>query len=158
MGALGIRVVFETDAVAGGCGSPGIRLALGVVGYVLVASGSLLLKGDITYRGATIAGNGTLRQFGNAVVESDTTISTDIFDWDGPDINFYQTTINSGVRLTIASDQIDTNPGDGFDSTVTLDSGSLQVLTDWRMDGQMNLNNTGGGTPTVSGWAMLKVS
>ncbi len=120
-------------------------------------AGTLNLSGATTFQGSTHTGAGTLAQRGAATVESSTTIGTTTYDWDGSGSTI--TTIEPGVTFTINSTQIDTgDPAtDGFDGTVNVNSATLAVNTaaPWRMEGKMNLTNTGGGTPTVSGSEMV---
>ena len=61
----------------------------------------------------------------------------------------------TAVTFTINASIID-NGTDGFDGTVNVNGGTLAVNTTaaWGMQGTMNLTNTGGSNPTVSGQQM----
>jgi len=114
----------------------------------------LEVKGDVIYRGCSITGSGRFVQSGDAEVLDDTTIGVDVFDWDGAG-TYAATTIAQNVSFTINSDRIDAgDPGrDGFDGTVNVNGGTLTVNTAeaWRLDGTMNLVETGGSDPHVNG-------
>ncbi|MGB2824351.1 MAG: hypothetical protein WBF17_25475, partial [Phycisphaerae bacterium] len=77
-----------------------------------------------------------------------------VFDWDGAG-TYAATTIAPTVSFTINSDRIDAGDpaGDGFDGTVNVNGGTLTVNTadPWRLDGTMNLTETGGTDPHVNG-------
>jgi hypothetical protein len=113
-----------------------------------------MIVGDVTYEGGSLSGLGKLVHSGNVHVTADTTIGTDQFDWDGPGETENVTTIDPGTRLTINSDTIDTTGG--YDGSLQLNSGALTVnsVGTWQMDGPIALNNTGGGTPTITGREM----
>ncbi len=119
------------------------------------AGGNLQLGGATTYNGGTYTGPGTLSQEANATIAANTTLDVDTYDWDGGDLGpFANTTVNSGVILTINASAIDDDGvNDPHESTVTLNSGTVIVNTTnpWRKAGTLNFNNAGGGTPTLAG-------
>jgi len=114
----------------------------------------LEVTGEVIYRGCSITGGGRFVQSGDARVLDDTTIGVGVFDWDGASA-YAETTIAQNVGFTIDSDRIDgSDPAaDGFDGTVNVNGGSLTVYTPepWRLDGAMNLAETGGSDPHVYG-------
>ncbi len=121
-------------------------------GGTVTVHGVLDLNGDFTeWAGSTVNGTGRIEP-GHNTVSADQTISVATYDWDTGD-----TTINSGVTLTLDVDAIEQGTADGFDSTLNLDSGSVAVNTPdpWRMEGTANLNNTGGGNPTINGSRLI---
>lgn len=168
----------EGDGVLGGTG--GARIATGTfvnAGSISVATnsfgaivgnitfngtsnvtintgGELSLQGPTTYNGGTYTGPGTLTQdTGAMVVAANTTIGVATYDWDGGDIGaFSTTTVNSGVTFTINSNVIEDEPN-AYDSTITVNSGSLAVntLAPWPLAGTLNLLDTGAGDPVLAG-------
>ncbi len=123
----------------------------------IVGGATLQLHGNTTYNSSSYTGGGILAQYGDATVTANTIIGTNYYDWDGGGTS--ETTINPGITFTINTDQIDlSSPAtDGFDGTVNINSGTLIVstITPWAMEGTMNLNYVGGGTPQVSGADMI---
>ena len=118
---------------------------------------TLVLDGETVYEGASITGDGMLRQYGNASVASSTTVSVDVFDMDGTsgDTVF---TIEPAAAFTVNATAIDTTSAtmDGFDGTFHVESGAtLRINTPdaWRLDGELNLSN-GGSIPKVAGSQM----
>ncbi len=118
------------------------------------ATDRLVLNGTITFNGGDFVGFGELEQNATATVISDTTLAIGTYDWDGTS-GTEVTNINDGVTFTINASIID-NGTDGFDGTVNVNGGTLAVNTTaaWGMQGTMNLTNTGGSNPTVSGQQM----
>ncbi len=105
----------------------------------------LQLLGNIEYCGGSYTGQGTLMQFGDAVVMEDTTIAINIFDWDGGGTPS-NTLIQQGKRLRINSNQIEAGLGGptgggfigGYGGVVTIESAAvLEVNTPqpWILDG-----------------------
>ncbi|CAN5711300.1 hypothetical protein BH09PLA1_BH09PLA1_03310 [soil metagenome] len=87
------------------------------------------------------------------VVAANTTIGVATYDWDGGDLGgFSTTTVNSGVTFTINSNVIEDEPN-AYDSTITVNSGSLTVNTTapWPLAGTLNLIDTGAGDSVLSG-------
>jgi hypothetical protein len=83
----------------------------------------------------TIRGEGTFAPNGDfnvpfvAGITNNPTISTRVFDWDGPggDVT---TTVTSGNRLTIASEQLDVVASNGHDGTINIESEArVDILT-----------------------------
>ncbi len=109
---------------------------------VNLASGEYInLYGPTTYRGGTFTGDGFIRQNGDAVIQTDTTIGVAMFDWDGGSENS-TTTINSGVTFTLNVNEIEYTPGGKYNGTVNIHSGAtLAVNTPgaWTLEGSMNL-------------------
>lgn len=126
---------------------------------LLVTSGDTLkMLGTTTYRGGSVTGNGTLSQNGSAIINTPSTIGVNTYDWDGSNENS-TTTIQPNSVLTITSDKVESNAGsDGYDGTVILQGGNLDVQTPsgWRLDGTMrfdgpSLSRVEGTTMTVVG-------
>jgi hypothetical protein len=109
------------------------------------AGGTLCLYQDTVYNGGSYAGAGVIQQDGDVSVVGDTSILTDVFDWDGV-YNTTVMTVNAGCRLAIESDQIETSyAGDaGYDGRSNV-YGTLAVNCDdrWDLDGEVHLH---GGT------------
>ncbi len=138
------------------------------------ANDVLETNGTVNYKGGTYFGAGRIQHDGDVNVDANTTIGGPFsllgtFDWDGS-TGTATTTIDPGVSFTIYANAIDAGDTttNGFDDIVTINSGILTVNTgnllllpppslpvllrsSWLMSGTMNLNNTGGGTPTVNG-------
>jgi len=81
------------------------------------------------FSGATFSGDGTIEQIGNAMVESNTTIGTGIYDWDGAEADPSDTVINPGVTFIINSPLIDLFSSDGYDGETEVGGGTLVVNT-----------------------------
>ena len=115
------------------------------------ASDLIVIEGDATYEGGSYTGSGKLAHSGNIHVTADTTISTDQFDWDGPADAANITTISPGVHFVIDSDSIDT--AGGYDGSLQINTSALSVNTigAWEMHGPITLQNSGGGTPIITG-------
>jgi hypothetical protein len=114
-----------------------------------------------------------VRQSGHATVAENTTVDVATFDLDGLTGVSAETIINPGVTFVINAVQIDEgDPStEGFDGTLHVESGILAVNTGtvldlgggppiflpspWRMQGILNVTNTGGGTPLVNGSTMI---
>ncbi|HRK31069.1 MAG TPA: hypothetical protein PLD59_08320 [Tepidisphaeraceae bacterium] len=120
----------------------------------IAAGGELSLQGSTTYNGGTYTGPGTLTQdTGAMVVAANTTIGVATYDWDGGDVGgFSTTTVNSGVTFTINSNVIEDDPS-AYESTVTINSGTLAVntLAAWPLAGTLNLVDTGPGDSVLAG-------
>jgi hypothetical protein len=129
----------------------------GTSNVTINTGGELSLQGPTTYNGGTYSGPGTLTQdTGAMVVAANTTIGVTTYDWDGGDIGaFSTTTINSGVTFTINSNVIEDEPN-SYDSTITVNSGSLTVntLAPWPLTGTLNLTDTAAADPTLSGMSV----
>lgn len=109
------------------------------------SSDILVLDGPTTYGGDISAGDGMIRQKGNATAAVNTEITVGTYDWDGEESSPSSTTIPSGVNFTVSSDQIEQgDPSiDGYDGQVAVNGGLLKVnaTNPWRLDGAMGLNN-----------------
>ncbi len=105
------------------------------------AGGTLCLYQDTVYNGGSYSGGGVIQQDGDVSVVGDTSILTDVFDWDGV-YNTTVMTVEAGCRLAIESDQIETSyPGDeGYDGRSNV-YGTLAVNCDdrWDLDGEVHL-------------------
>ncbi|MCZ6834972.1 MAG: hypothetical protein O7G85_04290, partial [Planctomycetota bacterium] len=102
-----------------------------------------------TLGGSRIWGAGTVRQFGDLVVDNVgasafSRIDVDFYDWDGNEGGLTHVMANS--RLAIDVEQIDLNNPlfDGYDGDIVLESGAdLSVTTsnaDWKMQGTMTMH------------------
>ena len=120
-------------------------------GATLQVDGEARLKNDIQWKGGNITGTGTLVQQADAQATSNTTIGVSKFKWDGGD-----TTVAPGVTLTVDVDNIDYTDNIYNNATINVNSGVLDVTVangTWELfnNGVVNLSNSGGGTPTISG-------
>ncbi len=156
--------------IAGGQGNP--LLTLGSGSTVTVDSGESLrfdmqLSGN---NGSTLANTGTVifdapAQFEamagfqlsgfapQMIVNSDVMILQDNFDIDGGSGGFFESgevTVNSGAKLNVLA--VDFGSGDTTaDGTLTINRGEMYIdlLTDWTMNGTLNLSATAGSTATL---------
>ena len=119
---------------------------------------TLRLYGETTYAGADVGAGGRIRQYNNVAVTDSTTLNLSLYEWDGGGGGTI-TTIHPGKSFTINADRIaDADPAaDGFDGTVHVDGATLTVNTTepWRLDGTMNLAQSGSDTPHVHGSDMV---
>jgi hypothetical protein len=88
----------------------------------------LQLVGPVDYYGGSYTGDGTIRQVGDAVIQTTTTIQPRVYDWDGDDAAPSTTTIGVGRTLWLRPESIDV-AGDGFDGLVQIHKGTLIVNT-----------------------------
>ncbi|MBT3198615.1 MAG: PEP-CTERM sorting domain-containing protein [Phycisphaerales bacterium] len=151
--------VFGTLTVANKCNiTAAIVIEPGSSVSIPDYNDALNLTGPTTFRGGSITGFGTLRQMAPATVTADTTIDVALYNWDGFAGMAGDCTVQSGVTFTINSDKIEESPTfDGYSAVLTLNSGIVEVNTDdpWRLLGTMDMNNTGGGTPTLRGAGVI---
>ncbi len=114
------------------------------------ASGTLILSGPTTYTSGNTLGSGVLRQDGDLTVNGTFSIGNATYDWDGGFASPSDTTITPNGSLSISSGTID--PFDNaHDGTINVNSGSLNVLTAWELDGTLNMTRTSGQTPVLDG-------
>jgi hypothetical protein len=123
----------------------------------------LYLVGATEYRGGSHTGEGTIHQYGNAVVSAMTTIGVATFNWDGDDSAPSTTNVAPGATLWLRSQRIEVaDPRAGFDGVLNVDQGRAIVNTGyfvfpnldffpWILDtnGTINLN----GSAILSGTA-----
>jgi hypothetical protein len=138
---------------------------------VLDGDGTLQFDTPFTADAGTIANNGLVVFNQDATINSgvdfqmlgvsagmrvgpgaNVTINDDDMDFDGSGASTNEITVEAGGRLTMNLDSFEGN--DRADGFLTLNSGSLQLSVSdgsWTMDRRLTLNNSGGGTPTLSG-------
>ncbi|MCA9236751.1 MAG: hypothetical protein KDA44_14850, partial [Planctomycetales bacterium] len=109
-----------------------------------IGTGSTLqvTSSNTQYDGAVITGLGTYIPGGSNVVQSDTNITSTVFDFDSG-----SWVIDPGATLAINVSDYDTVATNAMDSSVTINSGTVNTSTgdpEFVMDGQLNLNNTTG--------------
>lgn len=131
------------------------------------AGADLNLNGTTTFNGGTYTGAGAISQGGDMVVAASTTIGTTTFDWGNSVLlivdGLNTLTVNAGQTLTVNSTGTGT-AGNDYRGTIQLNSGVLAVnmAGGWALPastifpttsagGVLNMNNTGGGTPAVTG-------
>ena len=157
----GTTFIISSDIDVTGAARINGNVTFGSGTSATIAAGGLLeLNNDTTYNGGVFSGAGELQQDGDATFAGNTTISVDLFDWDGVTVS--STTINPGVMLTINSDGIEGDPTtDGYDGIVSVNSGILSVNTSspWRLDSgaTLNLHKTSTTRPEVRGSATMEV-
>lgn len=118
--------------------------------FVNNADDVLDLRGHTQYVGASFGGSGMIRQTGDAVVITDTTMGVAVYDPDGswqPNV----ITILPNVTFSVTSGQIGQDENDAFSGTFEIDSGVLDVSNAWSVDGQVNLNHTSEFRPELAG-------
>ena len=120
-------------------------------GATLQVDGIARLKNDIQWKGGNVSGTGTLVQQANSLASSNSSIGVSTFKWDGAD-----TTVAPGVTLTVDVDKIDYSDNIYNNAAINVNSGVLDVTVangTWELfnNGVINLTNTGGGTPTITG-------
>ncbi len=137
---------------------------------LLTSSDILELQATTNYFGGSYTGGGRIEQDGIANFKADTLIDVGIFDWDGSVGVPAVTNVEPGVTATFSVSQIEVgDPAlDGYDGTTNIDSGTLNVdtgyflflpppnlpifiRTTWRLDGTLNLNNSGAGVAQLNG-------
>jgi hypothetical protein len=118
----------------------------------VAAPATLTVTANAIYDGGTLTGAGTYNPpsgTNNSVV-ANSTISTTNFNFDGGNW-----TVDPGATLTVSVGDYDPDSTpNGFDTTITLNSGDVNVTTgdaEFVMDGTLNMNHTGGGNPGWSG-------
>ena len=127
----------------------------------------LLSPGVTNFRGADFTGAGELEQQSTIQVLSDTTVATNTFDWgNSTNSTLRSIVVFSGQSLTIDSATA-ASGNNRFRGDLVLNSGAVAVNFDapWELPddvlsgplplparpGRLVMNNTGGGTPTLSG-------
>ena len=94
----------------------------------------LYLNGPVEYHGGSYTGDGTLRQVGDAVFQTNTTIQPKVYDWDGDEAAPSTTTIGPGVTAWLRPENIDIDVDDGihageFNGLAQIHKGTLIVNT-----------------------------
>lgn len=110
-------------------------------------SGTLEIDSVTTYDGGGTIGSGLFKQDGNVSVSGDFSVANAQYDWDGDGLSTM--TIGSGASLSISSSTVEPTANDGRDGIVNVNGGHLSVLPAWRLDGTLNLRETGGGQVPV---------
>ncbi len=113
------------------------------------ASGTLEINGQTVYAGGNTVGAGVFKQDGDVTVTGNFSVGNAVYDWDGGGLS--NMTINPGATLSISSNTVEPTANDGRDATLDINGGTLSVVTAWRLDGTMNLTETGGQAPTLNG-------
>ncbi len=115
------------------------------------AATELRLNGGTFLAGGQILGTGTVLQTGDADVTADTTVAVATYDMDG--LNGTSTIdVLPGRILTVQSSSIEsTGGGDGYDGTLNINNGTVEITAPWALDGTVNFNDTGTGQPQLDG-------
>jgi hypothetical protein len=154
------QINVNTGAGSGDGRFSGAQTFTSTANVAVAADNRLILSGATTYQGGAYTGLGVIMQNGNATIASNTVMSVATYDWDGGNIFASSTTVNPGVTLTINSDEIDTldSMDDGYDGILTLNGGRITVNTNtaWRLDGTMNMSQSGAFLPTVNAGQMMR--
>ncbi len=112
----------------------------------------VILGGPTTLAGGNITGSiggVTVVPVGDLTVTGPSSIAVTTYDWDAGN-----TTVESAGQLNINVTSIERVAGEKYDSTLTLNSGNVNVnnaANVWTMDGTLNLNNTNNDIPVLSG-------
>ena len=115
------------------------------------ASATLRLNGSTNLAGGQMLGAGTVHQTGDADVTADTTIAVGTYDMDGLSGD---STINvlAARTLRVESTSIEsTGGGDGYDGTLNINNGTVDIVAPWILEGTVHLNDTGAGSPELTG-------
>jgi hypothetical protein len=116
----------------------------------------LALTGATSFAGGTYTGQGTLQTNGPVTVAGNTTVSVGNFDLDGAS-DTTATTVNANATLAIHVGSFDSAGDDTLNGPVTLNGGKLDVTVAdgaWTMHGALNLTQSGGVIPQISGNTM----
>ncbi len=152
---VGGIVTVASNGVLRGDGISNVAAALTLNSGSIVetsdAGTDLRFTGFTTFAGGIVLGTGTVRQSGDADVVGDTTISVATYDMDGfggsSTIDVF-----SGTTLSVQSASIEaTGGGDGYDGTLNINSGTVDITAAWVLQGEVNLNDTGVGSPVLTG-------
>lgn len=105
------------------------------------ADQALQLLGHTTYSGGSYTGNGILMQFGDALVNANTTIDVAIFDWDGGGVPSNTTVFATTLRINSTQIDVGDPAVNGYNGHATLNRSDLDVRTDaaWVLDGQITM-------------------
>lgn len=118
-----------------------------------ISAGAILdITGTSTFDGGTVTGDGSLYPDNANTVQSDSDITVDILDFDRGNW-----VVEAGANLVVDVNDYDTTSTQAFDSTITLNSGSMGVMTgesQFVMDGTLNMNNTTGNEAAWGGQAI----
>ncbi len=118
-------------------------LSLEPSSYIAVSErGSLILQQTTTYHSPTVSGLGTVHQVGDVIVDADTEIWVQRYEWDGESygIGKNETKINNGNTFTIEQSICYSPASDGYDGEVTIEEDAVLVVTEpWKLDGTMYL-------------------
>lgn len=107
-------------------------------------------NGTTFLQGGKVVGDGIARQNGAATIQQNTEIDIDTYDMDGQAGNTL-ITVDAGRTLDIDSAHIDTGGVNDFDGTLQVNSGTVDIAIAWRLDGTLNLAQTSGATPLLTG-------
>lgn len=116
------------------------------------ASRTLSTSNGTVFDGGSVGGAGIFTPAGTISVLSSSTISADVFDFDGAYWN-----VESGATLTINVVDYDTVATNEFGTAITLNHGRISVITgdpEFIMDGTLNMNDNAGPTTEWQGEPM----
>ncbi len=117
------------------------------------AAGFLDINTRLTLAGGAVNQNAgasnTRLDVQELLVTAPSSINVDRFNWDAASL----TTVEAAGVLDINVDSIESSGVDEFNSTITLNSGSVDVdlLLPWTMAGTLNMNNTNNDQPVLTG-------
>lgn len=162
------NTVGSGTATIGGSSRFNLESALNVLGDTDISAPVLFGSGSTTtidsgflldvtgsparYDGGTITGQGEFSPSLSNTVEGDFTIEVDTFDFEGG--NWI---VDPEVTLTVDVDDYDDFSPNNFERTITLNSGSVGLMSAdpaFVMDGVLNMNNTTGAQASWGGQAM----
>ena len=113
-------------------------------------SSSIQFDGTLNLQGGNVVGDGLAVFNGDINVIQNAFFSITAVDLDG-DLGNNQITINPNRELEITGIAVETGSGDGYDGTIHVNSGTLTIHPNWRLDGDLNLNETDLTDPHLAG-------
>lgn len=131
---------------------------INVAGHLLINTISRWTNSNASVSGAGIFRPG-VPAIGDGAIATDVEWNVTMIDWDDEaqvGAGNLGTTIRAGSSLTINADAIETDPDDGYDATITIDSADLTVNTPgaWRMERVLNIDNLSA-IPAINGARMI---
>ncbi|MGC9450579.1 MAG: beta strand repeat-containing protein [Oceanipulchritudo sp.] len=118
-----------------------------------ISAGAILdVTGASTFDGGTITGDGSFYPATTNTVQNDSNITVDVLDFDRG--NWI---VDNDANLVVDVDDYDNTTTQAFDSIITLNSGSMGIMTGephFVMDGTLNMNNTTGSEAAWGGQAI----
>jgi hypothetical protein len=134
------RVIFNNTLNVDGVTGIGAPVTFAGGAAVFIDAGvSLLLGSTATFAGGVVVGSGTFSPADVNTVTADSNINNDIFDFDAG-----TWTVESGASLNVGVTDYDTTATNAFDSTITLNRGRIDVISNdatFVMDGTLDMNH-----------------
>jgi hypothetical protein len=135
-----LHILGDTDITA--------PVVFGSGGTAAISAGAVLdVTGSTEFDGGTITGDGTYFPDNENMVQSDSAVTVAVIDFDRGNW-----AVQPDANLVVDVDDYETGTTKSFDSSVTLNSGSIGVMTGesrFVMDGTLNMSNT---TGTEAAW------